>query len=172
MLGILTPTLIKISLVSLVLAVAGLSVSSWHNQSVRRAVDETRNTILVEQQKQTIKLLDKQQEVNLALQEAINERNKKYAKDVASLNDKYYAAITGLRNRPTRTIGTNQSINYTSTNNREATTGCYPTQLYREDAELVVNFSRDAEQVRLALLSCYDKYDEVKNKIELLNKQE
>jgi type II secretory pathway pseudopilin PulG len=171
MLGILTPTLIKIILVLALFSGVSMYAVHWHNSTVDKAVIATRNTILVEQQKQTIKLLDRQQEVNLSLQEAIDERNKKYAKDVASLNDKYYAAITGLRDRPTRTLGTNQSINYTSTSDRETSKGCYPIQLYREDAELAINYSRDAEQVRIALLSCYDKYDEVKTKIELLNKQ-
>ena len=170
MLGILTPTLIKISLVLALFSGVALYANHWHIAAIDKAVEDTRNTILVEQQKQTIKLLDRQQEVNLSLQEAIDERNKKYAKDVASLNDKYYAAITGLHDRPTRTLGANQSINYTSTRDRETATECYPSQLYREDSELVVNISRDAEQVRLALLNCYDKYDEVKTKIELLNK--
>ena len=161
-----TTTMLKIATVTAVLAVTSWFVYDWHTSAIAEAVTSTKNTILVEQQKQTIKLLDRQQGVNIALQQTINERNKQHAKDVADLNDKYYAAITGLRNRPSRTLGTDKSISYTSTRDGKATTGCYPSQLYREDAGMAIDFSKDAEQVRLALLKCYDDYDIVKKKID------
>lgn len=169
MLGILTPTFAKISLVSAILIGIGLYANNWHNAKVDEAVTSAKNTILVEQQKQTIRLLARQHEVNTELMTALDERKRKYAKDVDNLNRSHATAIAGLRNRPSRSSDKKDTI-VTDTCNREATTGCYPSQLYREDAELAINYSRDAEQVRLALLKCYGDYDEVKNKIELLGK--
>ncbi len=170
MIGIPTPTLIKISLVSAVLAASGLYAYTWHKTAVNEAVTNAKNALLVDQQKQTIKLLARQHEVNSALNILIQERNKKHAKDIDDLNSKHVAAIASVRNRPSRAIVRTETVVVTDTCNREATTGCYPSQLYREDAELAINYSRDAEQVRLALLKCYGDYDEVKNKIELLGK--
>ena len=166
MIGIPTPALIKISLVSAVLAASGLYAYTWHNTAVDEAVTNAKNALLVDQQKQTIKLLARQHEVNSALNILIHERNKKYAKDIDDLNRKHVAAIASMRNRPSRTIVRTETVVVADTRDAEVTAGCYPEQLFREDAELVINIATDAEQVRLALLKCYYDYDSVKKILE------
>ena len=69
---------------------------------------------------------------------------------IKAINDQLVDAISQLRKRPSRTA--------------EASNGqsCNGTGLYAEDAEFLVREAARADQIRVALQSCYKQYDALK----------
>ena len=71
---------------------------------------------------------------------------------INAINNQLADAISELRKRPSRT---------SETSDGSVAKGCNGSQLYSEDAEFLIRESARAEKVRVALLSCYQQYDEV-----------
>jgi hypothetical protein len=71
---------------------------------------------------------------------------------INNINNQLADAISELRKRPSRS---------SETLDGSAPKGCNGSQLYSEDAEFLIRESARAEKVRVALLSCYQQYDEV-----------
>jgi hypothetical protein len=175
------PTLTIVKIIAIIsLLVGSLTYAyTWHHAKVESevnlAIERTTNSIKAQEQLQTIKLLDRQYEINSNISSNHAEIQRKYKQEIASLNDKYYSAITGLRIRAQRdskgTFGTNEITSNQRTSFAEAPRGCYPSELYREDAELAINIAREAEVIRLELLSCYKHYDNLKDSVDKLLKK-
>lgn len=66
-------------------------------------------------------------------------------------------ALDGLRSRPERPPQSDVPSSAVSGD------GCYPSQLYREDASVVVEFAAEADQLRINLGRCQDAYESVRN---------
>jgi hypothetical protein len=71
---------------------------------------------------------------------------------INTINNQLADAISELRKRPSRS---------SEASDGSAPKGCNGSQLYSEDAEFLIRESARAEKVRVALLSCYQQYDEV-----------
>lgn len=69
---------------------------------------------------------------------------------IQAINDQLVNAISELRQRPSRT---EQASNGSS---------CNGTGLYAEDAEFLIREASRADQIRVALQSCYKQYDAIK----------
>jgi hypothetical protein len=69
---------------------------------------------------------------------------------IRDINAKLVDAVSELRKRPSRTA--------------EATNGqsCNGARLYAEDAEFLVREAARADEIRIALQSCYKQYDSLK----------
>lgn len=72
---------------------------------------------------------------------------------INSINNQLADAISELRKRPSRS---------SETNDGSAAKGCNGSQLYAEDAELLVREAARAEKIRIELLSCYQRYESIK----------
>lgn len=66
------------------------------------------------------------------------------------INDQLVNAISELRKRPSRTEQAGNGSN------------CNGTGLYAEDAEFLIREASRADQIRIALQSCYKQYDSIK----------
>ena len=103
------------------------------------------------------------------LEKDFNKRQGEYNAKINNLNTTVDGLLASMQSRPTRPIST--SSDNTVTRTETSTTGAYPSQLYREDAASFINFARDAEEVRLGLLQCYNDFDVVKKSIELFSEK-
>lgn len=74
------------------------------------------------------------------------------AKDdqIRNINNQLADALVSLRQRPSRTAETGNGQN------------CNGTGLYAEDSEFLVREASRADQIRVALQSCYQQYDSIK----------
>ena len=66
------------------------------------------------------------------------------------INNQLVDAISELRKRPSRTDQANAGQN------------CNGTRLYSEDAEFLIREAARADEIRVALQSCYKQYDALK----------
>ena len=83
-------------------------------------------------------------------QAAADEIRKAKDAQINAINNQLADALVSLRNRPSRT---------TETGNRQ---NCNGTGLYAEDAEFLIREATRADQIRIALQSCYQQYDSIK----------
>ena len=99
-----------------------------------------------EQAKQEKVIRDKEHQY----QAAADEIRKAKDAQIASINSQLADALVSLRNRPSRTAETVNGPN------------CNGTGLYAEDAEFLIREASRADQIRVALQSCYQQYDALK----------
>lgn len=83
-------------------------------------------------------------------QAAADEIRKAKDAQINAINSQLADALISLRNRPSRT---------SETSNRQ---NCNGTGLYAEDAEFLIREASRADQIRVALQSCYQQYDAIK----------
>ena len=76
-------------------------------------------------------------------------RNDKDAQ-IKAINNQLVNAISELRSRPSRTAETPNGK------------GCNGASLYAEDSEFLVREAARADEIRVALQSCYKQYDSIK----------
>lgn len=69
------------------------------------------------------------------------------------LTREHAAALDGLRNRPERPAARDVP------NDSLVGDGCYPSQLYREDAAVVIELAAEADQLRINLGRCQGAYE-------------
>ena len=82
------------------------------------------------------------------------ERNKK-DEEIRNLNKRLADALSGLRDRP--------SLNSNPTTQPSlATKGCYPTELFREYAEFIIQESSRADEIRIAYIELYNDYTNIR----------
>jgi hypothetical protein len=78
---------------------------------------------------------------------------------ITKLNRDHAAALDGLRDRPTHPEpGAVPS-------DSGAGPSCYPSQLYREDASVAIEFATEADQLRIHLGRCQDAYESVRKSL-------
>lgn len=151
--------LIKIVIIISLITAAFLT----HNWQVNKAVDKA----LVEQsvlhnkqiQELQIKSLKAESELKDKVQAVKGEKDAQ----IKAINRKYSTTIASLRNRPERSTTSNSTTN---TCNAESTQGATGKELYRNDAEVLIRFARDAEELKEHLLACYRQYDTVKDQLD------
>lgn len=132
----------------------------WYNKHIDSVVlkaqteiaDKYNNSLVILQKKVDLKTVE--------LKETIKEMDDAKNIEINANSKHYESVILSLRERTERP--TSQSNNNPNAGNAEGPKGAYPAELFREDAEAFANFGKDAEQLRINLLSCYKQYDEVK----------
>ena len=78
---------------------------------------------------------------------------------ISSLNSTLASAVAGLSNRPSRADQSGVP------GHAGASTGCYPSQLYREDSAVVIKLAGEADKLRSDLQQCYAQYQAARNTV-------
>ena len=161
--------LIKLGIISTVIAGAYI----WHvqdvNHKVEQAVTAERNSLLVQYSKQAIKLQDNAYLAEVNLQNKIKRITDDKQKELSSVNAKYLNLLNWLSTQSSNT-GKQTSVS-NGTSNPESTTGANRQGLLQGDAIGVtefnhsaielIGFAKQTEELKVYLLSCYKQYDQV-----------
>lgn len=144
----------KIIAITLVLT----SLFVWHRYEVSKAITKTvvEQTAIYEKQIKDLTVKSLKTELELKTQVAVIKGDKDA--QIKNLDGKYRVAIDSLRQRQERSSSSNSTGN---SSDAESTKGATGAGLYREDAELLVRFARDAEELKTQLKACYAQYDSV-----------
>ena len=134
------------------------SLFAWHKYEVNKAVNKTiaEQTAIYKKQvdELTIKSLKVESELKTQVSTIKGERDAQ----IKNLDTKYRIAIDSLRQRQERNSTSNSTGD---SSNAESTKGATGAGLYREDAEFLIRFSRDTEELKTQLKACYAQYDSV-----------
>ena len=141
-------------LIALLLVIIGLFV--WHKYEVNKAVVKTvqEQTLIYEKRVSdlTIKSLRVESELKDQISMITGDKNAQ----IKDIDRKYRIAIDSLRQRQERSTSSNSTTN---SSNAESTKGTTGAGLYREDAEFLIRFSRDTQELKEQLKACYAQYD-------------
>jgi len=106
------------------------------------------------------RVLDARREAEDQLKNNFNKRIGEKDATIKALDIRVGALLSGVQSRPSVAANRNSSSPSTTTTTSKA--GAYPAELYREYAEILINFARDADEIRIGLNQCYSDYDDVK----------
>lgn len=151
--------LIKLTLVSAVIAGAYI----WHVQDVNHKVEQARtnerNALVIQYSKQAIKLQDNAYLAEVNLQNKIKRITDDKNKELSSVNAKYLDLLNWLSAQSNNT-GKQTSVS-NGTINPEGTGGINQQGLLQGDARNLIEFAKSTEELKVYLLSCYKQYDQV-----------
>lgn len=85
-------------------------------------------------------------------QESTNQINGEKNAKIKALNSDLNAALDGLRQRPSRA---------SQTSDGKAPPGCNGSQLYAEDASILIREAARADEIKVSLLACYAQYEAI-----------
>ena len=129
-----------------------------HKYFVDKAVDQT----IVEQtaiyEKRITELTVKSLKIESELKSQVSTIKGEKDAQIKSLDRKYRVAIDSLRQRQERSTSSNSTGNSC---NAESTKGATGAELFREDAEFLIGFARDTEELKTQLKACYTQYDTI-----------
>lgn len=95
--------------------------------------------------------VQKAREKETALQANADQLRRDKDNEIRSLNDRVAALNDSLRKRPNRPGGMSQTSG-------AGQGGCTGKELYRDDGEFLIRIARQADEVRLAYLQCFNQY--------------
>jgi DNA repair exonuclease SbcCD ATPase subunit len=145
-----------IAAAALVAVLIGTHIRAWQAGS---AYTQARwDAAIAEQTKATLKLVQDAQEKERSLQEAAEKLRKAKNAEINDLATKLADALDSLRNRPSRN---ETSVPTDTTVGR----GCYPSELYREDAAAFIKLAGEADQLRASLTYCQAQYSKARNQL-------
>jgi len=132
------------------------SLFAWHKYEVNKAVNKTIAEQTAIYKKQVDELTIKSLKVESELKTQVSTIKGDKDAQIKTLDTKYRIAIDSLRQRQERSPSSNSTGN---SSNAESTKGTTGAGLYREDAEFLIRFSRDTEELKTQLKACYTQYD-------------
>lgn len=138
------------------IAIVLTSLFVWHKYEVSKAITKTvaEQTAIYEKQVKDLTLKSLKTELELKTQVAAIKGDRDA--QIKNLDSKYRVAIDSLRQRQERSSSSNSTGNSC---NAESTKGATGAELYREDAEFLIGFARDTEELKTQLNACYAQYD-------------
>lgn len=129
-----------------------------HKYFVDKAVDQT----IVEQtaiyEKRITELTVKSLKIESELKSQVSTIKGEKDAQIKNLDRKYRLAVDSLRQRQERSTSSNPTGNSC---NAESTKGATGAELFREDAEFLIGFARDTEELKTQLKACYTQYDTI-----------
>lgn len=134
------------------------SLFAWHKYEVNKAVNKTITEQTAIYKKQVDELTIKSLKVESELKTQVSTIKGEKDAQIKNLDIKYRIAIDSLRQRQERNSTSNSTGD---SSNAESTKGATGAGLYREDAEFLIRFSRDTEELKTQLKACYAQYDSV-----------
>lgn len=143
-------------LIAILLVVA--SLFAWHKYEVNKAVNKTIAEQTTIYKKQVDELTIKSLKVESELKTQVSTIKGEKDAQIKTLDTKYRIAIDSLRQRQERSSPSNSTGNSC---NAESTKGATGAELYREDAEFLIGFARDTEELKTQLKACYAQYDSI-----------
>lgn len=127
----------------LVLIAAVWFHGNYHGKNTERLAWQTTTNDAVKQARKTER--EQQEKVNAAIQKQFD--------DLASVHGQLIIDLDRLRNRPGRA-----SLPTTARTECKGSTGA---ELSRQDAEFLTRLAARADEIRIALIACYDYADSV-----------
>jgi hypothetical protein len=143
-------------LIAILLVFTSLFV--WHKYQVHRAVSNTIAEQTAIYKKQVDELTIKSLKIESELKNQVLVIKGEKDAQIKNLDTKYRVAINGLRQRQERDSTTDSTRNSC---NAESTKGATGAELFREDAEFLIGFARDTEELKTQLKACYAQYDSI-----------
>jgi acetyl-CoA carboxylase alpha subunit len=153
------PILVKIIVIISLISAVFLTHTWRVNKAVDKAVAEQVAIYNNKIKELEIKSLKAESELKDKVQSIKGEKDAQ----IKAIDRKYNTTIASLLNRPERSTTSNST---SSTCNAESTQGATGAQLYRNDAEVLIRFARDAEELKTSLIACYQQYDAVKDQLD------
>ena len=147
----------------LVLAIILVSLFAYHKVEVNKAVTQATNELRLEYSKEVFRQIEIAKDESIKLKQEKEKADAEYKKNLASANARYSSLIVSLSDRPSRAEAKPISDDSRSDTAPARTDG---TGLYKEDAEFLARFARDAEELKENLKACLTQYESVKNSIE------
>jgi acetyl-CoA carboxylase alpha subunit len=155
----MNPILVKIVIIISLITAVFLTHTCRVNKAVDKAVAEQVAIQTKKIQELEIKSLKSESELKDKVQTIKGEKDAQ----IKAIDRKYSTTIASLRSRPERSTTSNPTTN---TCNAESPQGATGKELYRNDAEVLIGFARDAEELKTYLLACYQQYDTVKDQLD------
>ena len=147
----------------LILALVLVSLFAYHKVEVNKAVTQATNELKIEYAQQVFRQIEIARDESIKLKQEKEKADAEYKKNLASANARYNSLIVSLSDRPSRAEAKPISDDSRSDTAPARTDG---TGLYKEDAEFLARFARDAEELKENLKACLTQYESVKNSIE------
>lgn len=147
------------------IAIAGLiSAACWYgyNWVYDRGADHVQrqwDSVERERAEASAKVAADALAITKDLQTRMDQQRGEANAQLANLNRSLGTAIAGLSNRPAR--GDAGGV----PGNPAAGRGCYPSELYREDAAVALKLGAEADRLRIALGTCQSAYAAAREKL-------
>jgi hypothetical protein len=153
----MNPWFISASLIAIIVAAAGgYFQGSEHGQAKIQALwDKEKAAQYAEYAKGQEAARAKEQELQANADRLRQEKDR----EIRDLNARATALSNSLQQRPSSTQASTVSG---STSTRSGVAGCSGKELFREDAESLVQIATEADTLRLALKQCYAQYDSLR----------
>ena len=153
----MNPWFISGSLIAIILAAgAGYFQGSEHGQAKIQALwDKEKAAQYAEYAKGQEAARAKEQELQAGADRLRQEKDR----EIRDLNARATALTNSLQQRPSSTQASSLSG---SSSTRSGVSGCSGKELFREDAESLVQIATEADTLRLALKQCYAQYDSLR----------
>lgn len=139
------------------------SLFAWHKYEVHSAIKQTVAEQTEIYQKRIDELTIKSLKVESELKTQVAAIKGEKDAQVKDIDRKYRAAIDSLRQRKERSTASDSTGNSC---NAESTKGATGAELYREDAEFLIGFAKDTEELKTHLNACYLQYHTVKQQLD------
>lgn len=145
------------SLIAIIVAAAGgYFQGSEHGQAKIQALwDKEKAAQYAEYAKAQEEARAKEQELQAGADRLRQEKDR----EIKNLNARATALTNSLQQRPSSTQASTVS---SSSSTRSGVSGCSGKELFREDAESLVQIATEADTLRLALKQCYAQYDSLR----------
>lgn len=140
-----------------------MSAVFWHKHEVKVSVNQAVAAQKAEYDAIIKEIKVKSLETESQLNQSILDMEIKKNAQIKNIDRKYHSVIDSLRRRPERNTTSDST---SSTCNAESPKGATGEQLFREDAEFLIGFAKQAEELKEHLKACYIQYDEIKDKLE------
>ena len=135
---------------ALVAALTGTHIQAWRIGSA--STQAKWDAAIAKQTEETLKLVQDAQDRERELQEAAEKIRRAKNVQINQLATDLADALDRLRNRPSR--GSEGSVPPDAGIGR----GCYPSQLFTEDAGNLIKLAGEADKLRLSLAACQTQY--------------
>lgn len=113
---------------------------------------------IILQAQETARLVETVRITEQTLQAKAESLRKAKNAEINDLATKYADAVNSLSKRPSR-----------SENNLPTDTGtgrgCYPSELFREDAKVAIDLATEADRLRASLAYCQSQYSKIRNQL-------
>jgi len=142
----------------------------WHISKVNTAVELAVQKIDLEQDMRNLKLQERAHEASVRLDETLKQVQKDKDAKIKIANASYDNLLQWVRKQGIGSTASTDGIPdspIVGKDSRESDFGI----LHRQDAEALVEYSKDAESLRVEVLSCYQQYDAVKDTLDAFKKE-
>lgn len=150
----------KIAIYVISFLVACAALFYLHTSQVDKAVQAARVEISQEMNRRLIELQDKADVATSELNTKIKEQDDAKNAEIESINRRYSSVIASLQSRANRPTSNNSNAGIPT--NSESPQGATGAELYRQDSIFLTGEATRAELIKQELLSCYEKYDTIR----------